>query len=1396
MRKTEHELIQTSGGSAYIISSLSWRTDAQLIKADGRSGELSFCANFASAELAKARIMCEPKSWLKCDALIGYVQVGCGVGYLVGIQSSSSDYNALLCGSHRILTVKETCWLRIGAEAPQESLTKFEEKQLKLLCGFPLEGLHFYCESADLTRPFPSARAVWDADDEFRWNAHLCRPFERIGLARWCCVLLQGVAIARRVTDDCCVALVTRKSRKNPGTRYFARGLNGNASPGNECECELLMWKETVSFDGAAASSSVAADGDRVPLASSSIDWASYVWRRGTVPLWWRTELRTSVSEPEVMIRDKPYEGADLYYASIAERYESQVLTLFNMLRCEPGQRETTLTEYFQESLRYVKSRIQLDVRLVNFDWHHNLKQLGADHAIRGLWAQLEPIMRGSGLNRGRVLVSPVANNIGGDMVGHFQSLPDGRRARLRTFARQSSVVRFNCADSLDRTNVATFFFSFQLCAEMFRLLEVSSPAQREQQESPAGDNVKSGGSELPPKDDDADKWIYFGKSLEEVAGSLRQPLVDALTEMFVHNGDVVSLLYTNSPAIHTTIMREFSSRVSSGPIDTFVALQRRYQNLFNDRSRQAQYEMFLGIDWPRHFPSSLAAAGDANSQLELLSKWPATLLRDIDGLGASARASELLLHSIDRPQAASVCWLCPTSHMQTVDVLLTLPARVTGIVLYVGAEQAAPLAFDLYMGEHLDALHPIFQRVQLPRAPTGAALYYPIDAYDRGDSNASSPSSPSSSTSSSTSSLLDEFCYDFRGLPAQHELAARHRICRFVFHGRDGEYLALGAVEVFGVPNYSASLRESSAYKLLQRHQSRMATDTIEMLTASRHGDVDNDDSDSDSDDSGSDDSDNVESSDNGQDDGMHRQQQPGDARKEYRDNVVRRIVSSSADVRLSFDDVLTLEQMRLRLGLTCAERDETLLASRVRIEELNPLRFLRELPVPRPDDMRRARKKSSRCQNDECGQAIGFLASSHQCQYCFKHLCSSCIEPDGGARHVIIEFASAEPHAQLVCARCASRLQRQRGQLRMIRSLARRQRATEQIEAHAALQVLGTAQQATALRDRLPLAAADEQQRSEKNLSLYPHAALVNVVPSDAGSPPAESVLFAASLLASIGAAAPGGWRAPAELRSVTLTLALATRARVSRIAFASLRAAVVDVRVAAGNTFGSLKERRRRHAADDRQDRALWRAEAPFKCRFVRVTLVGDASSASPLGLARLSVLGTRVVDNGDADGDAPLPAMPRALADKQARALNAARPLPKIALVKSARTVWSHGNRRCEIATVEPTLVRGFRLRYRNSSSAPPRAAGVVHVSAFAAAEQASVDLSSLLWRAKEAPAIEAEHYRHLGYCVAPNAHHSASLVYTFARPSDAPYHLVLLDFEVPLQGKVPHIQLFQ
>jgi hypothetical protein len=52
-------------------------------------------------------------------------------------------------------------------------------------------GAHYFCETIDLTRPFPSYRPVTKPSWEFVWNKWLTASFRGIGLDFLCPALLQ-----------------------------------------------------------------------------------------------------------------------------------------------------------------------------------------------------------------------------------------------------------------------------------------------------------------------------------------------------------------------------------------------------------------------------------------------------------------------------------------------------------------------------------------------------------------------------------------------------------------------------------------------------------------------------------------------------------------------------------------------------------------------------------------------------------------------------------------------------------------------------------------------------------------------------------------------------------------------------------------------------------------------------------------------------------------------------------------------------------------------------------------------------------------------------------------------------------------------------------------------------
>lgn len=126
-----------------------------------------------------------------------------------------------------VVTVAESQWVRIPLHDPSLSLSRAEVRNVTSLCEYPTDGMHFFCETADITVPFPSPRPVTTPCTEFVWNDWLAKPFHALGLRHHCAVLLQGLAESRVLSDTngrkWVLGLVSRRSCLHPGTRYLVR---------------------------------------------------------------------------------------------------------------------------------------------------------------------------------------------------------------------------------------------------------------------------------------------------------------------------------------------------------------------------------------------------------------------------------------------------------------------------------------------------------------------------------------------------------------------------------------------------------------------------------------------------------------------------------------------------------------------------------------------------------------------------------------------------------------------------------------------------------------------------------------------------------------------------------------------------------------------------------------------------------------------------------------------------------------------------------------------------------------------------------------------------------------------------------------------------------------------
>lgn len=337
--------------------------------------------------------------------------------------------------------------------------------------NFPIDKMHFFCETMDLTRPYPSDHFVNDYDESFCWNQRWRLPFARFGVEFVCIVLLQGYA----KTSSCSpfITYIIRRSVLNPYTRYTSRGTDDEGSPGNEAECELIFFKE-----------------------NDNQKFASNCWRRGSIPMMWKTVVG-AVGSGQHIISQEQRNVTSVYFDKISQRFENIPMAVISLL----NDSEFELNEAYKEAVKPLNF-----VRFFSFD----ILKVPENQRIEQFQAFMKPI-----------IIKEDCFTIG-DKNGIIK--------------KQKMIFRFNCVDSTDRTNVATFVYG--------RILT----------------EIKLG-----PLSNDQKLHKGF------------------LANAFIEGGDVISLLYTSTEAALTKAIRDTVENMSQAKHDTSLACIRRVKHIYGN---------------------------------------------------------------------------------------------------------------------------------------------------------------------------------------------------------------------------------------------------------------------------------------------------------------------------------------------------------------------------------------------------------------------------------------------------------------------------------------------------------------------------------------------------------------------------------------------------------------------------------------------------------------------------------------------------------------------------------------------------------------------------------------------------------------------------------------------
>lgn len=462
---------------------------------------------------------------------------------------------------------------------------KDEDTYLALIKDLLRTGPMYFSYSLDLTNSFqrqsqsPSDIPMWKrADNRFFWNRFIQSDLIDFSLGEnnangihygpqpgadpYILPVMFGmlrITPARVKGTSFTFALITRRSRHRAGTRYFSRGIDeqGHVSNFNETEQIVILNDSTGGLSGYAPGQSMTNG-----KTGQDLQVYSFVQTRGSVPVFW-AEVNNLKYTPKLQVRgvETAVEAARKHFTEQIRLYgENYLVNLVN----QKGREERVKNAYEQLVRILVSSSTETrEVDDKSSEKFHivepGLKQKEMDR-LHYIYFDFHNETKGLKWHRAELLMGRL--NDGLTQGGYFRGVegPGASGGQLDIRSTQTSVVRTNCMDCLDRTNVVQSMLGRWAVTRQLMDAGVLRP----------GENAN----------DDRE-------------------FEDLFRNVWADNADVVSKSYSGTGALKTDFTRT-GKRTRAGALqDLNNSITRYVRNNFMDGPRQDGFDVFLGTYLP-----------------------------------------------------------------------------------------------------------------------------------------------------------------------------------------------------------------------------------------------------------------------------------------------------------------------------------------------------------------------------------------------------------------------------------------------------------------------------------------------------------------------------------------------------------------------------------------------------------------------------------------------------------------------------------------------------------------------------------------------------------------------------------------------------------------------------
>lgn len=463
---------------------------------------------------------------VEAKAIFGFFKLT--LGYYVILVTEISQVGKL--GSHIVNRIDKVRILPLFV-ITDDKLVELESKYLSIFKDFLICNQTYFSYTYDLSKSVQrnfveAAKNSYSNSDnnDFYWNHYHMSYFESlIDNKLWINHYIYGFF----EQINCYVyglrfyvTIIARRNRHFAGTRYLKRGISDEGYVGNDVETEQILEEVSTSTPD-------------TPIISS------YVHIRGSVPIYWYQIKNKIMPKPDIKINysDVFCKSTKLHFKNLIERYGHPIIACNLTKKKENYKQETLLNECYSTSIHYINNEIpENEYKLTYF--HFDLKHERKDHRFYHKFFDISQSLIES--------------------TGMFGFIPNIRSERSFKLLLQSGIIRSNCVDCLDRTNVFQQFIGTAVMYNQLRLMNIDL--------------------KVPVSNEESE---MFG----------------VLTSIYKRMGHVISSQYAGSEA-HKQSIQETRTKIEKllDKIPEFLNTFKRYlNNSWNDTYKQMCINLFLG---------------------------------------------------------------------------------------------------------------------------------------------------------------------------------------------------------------------------------------------------------------------------------------------------------------------------------------------------------------------------------------------------------------------------------------------------------------------------------------------------------------------------------------------------------------------------------------------------------------------------------------------------------------------------------------------------------------------------------------------------------------------------------------------------------------------------------